>query len=515
MVGIGICLLMSQNQGFFAKSYGTTRWDYCFSVIGTQDNGYAMSGYSGGFLDNGNFLVIKTDSAGSLVWAYEYYQDGFSYDEFAWPIVQATDGGYYVGGHGFVDAMSSSNDIVLLKIGSDGAVQWAKSYGNDPYNIDYSHTMVRLSDGGLVIAGHGEVSPLPTGQDAIVIKINPTGSVVWAKQYADVNQEHLYGVIQTTDGGIVAVGFTVRSGSSDFDILVIRLDGFGNPIWIKSYGAPGVNDFGYAAAQLNDGDIVVAAYMAGVGGGLMKIRLSDGTLLWTKASSSVGLDYFYRPQMTKTSDGGVVLTAFTTSFGSGQYDFLILKFGSDGELLWAKTFGGANYDLGTCAFEKPDGRLIIAGMTQSYGVGGNNDFALLVTQPDGTFPGACVWDCSPSFTSPALSTYTLGSLSDWPHIERNLTYARTDPGVVVTHICDPLYESEDEHPTGPGFSITCRPFPGGTSFFSPEAMDIRIYEVDGKLAFSGQLQVGENRITLERGVYFWITGSQSGRVAVR
>lgn len=513
MVGIGICLLMSQNQGFFAKSYGTTREDYCFSVIGTQDNGYAMSGYSGAFLDNGNFLVIKTDSAGSPVWAYEYYQDGFSYDEFGWPIVQATDGSYYVGGHGFVDAMSSSNDIVLLKISSDGAVQWAKSYGNDSY-IDYSHTMVRLSDGGLVIAGHGVVNPFPTGQDAIVMKINPTGSVIWAKQYADTYQEHLYGVIQTTDGGIVAVGVTQRNGSSDFDILVIRLDGFGNPLWIKAYGAPGVNDYGYAIAQLDDGNIVVAADMAGVGNGIMKIRLSDGALLWTKASSSVILDYFYRPQMTKTSDGGVVLTAFTTSFGSGQYDFLMLKFSPDGELLWAKTFGGTNYDLGTCAFEKPDGRLIIAGMTRSYGVGGY-DFALLVTQPDGTFPGECVWDCSPSFTSPTLLTYTLGSLSDWPHIEKSLTYTRTDPGVVVTPICYPLYESEDEHHTSPGFRITCRPFPGGTSFFSPEATDIRIYGVDGKLAFSGELQVGENRVRLDRGVYFWTTGGQSGRVAVR
>ncbi|MGB9589572.1 MAG: sialidase family protein, partial [Candidatus Hydrothermia bacterium] len=363
MFGI-VCILISQMQGFFAKSYGTTRDNRCFSVIQTQDGGYAMSGYSGNFLNNGNFLVIKVDSAGVLQWAYEYFQSSVAYDEFAWPIVQASDGSYYVAGHGFVDPMSSTNDIVLLKLNSSGGVQWAKSYGNPSYT-DYAHTMTMLSDGGLAIAGHGIVNPFPTGQDAIVMKLTPNGDVVWAKQYADVNQDHCYGVIQTTDGGIVVSGFTVRSGSSDFDIMVIRLDGFGNTLWAKAYGIPGQNDFGLSVAQLNDGDLVVAGYIGNFGGGVLKIRLSDGALLWTEAFATVYLDYFYRPQITKTSDGGFVIPAFTSSCGGGTYDFLPMKFSSAGALEWARTFGASGYDIATCAIQKPDGRFAISGMTMS------------------------------------------------------------------------------------------------------------------------------------------------------
>jgi len=511
MVGV-ICLLISQVQGFFAKSYGTTREDYCFSVIQTQDNGYAMAGYSGGFLNNGNFLVVKTDSAGALQWAYEYYQSSVVYDEFAWPIVQAADGSYYVAGHGFVDEYSSSNDIVLLKLSSSGVVQWAKSYGT-PGQIDYAHTMAKLSDGGLVIAGHGVVSPFPTGQDVIIMKLTPNGDVVWAKQYADVNQDNCYGVIQTSDGGIVAVGFTVRSGAADFDILVIRLDAYGNTLWAKAYGTSGQNDFGYSVAQLSDGNLIVAGEVGGYGDGALKIRLSDGALLWAKVFPTAMLDYWYRPQITSTPDGGFLIPAFTNSYGSGSYDFMLIKMSSDGTVEWVRTFGGGNYDIATCAFAKPDGRLAIGGITRSYGT--SYDFALLILRANGTFPGACVNDCAPTASYPSLSTYTLSSLTDWPYVRNDLIYARTDPGVSVTPICDPLYESEDEHHQGQGSGIVCSPFSQGALFFSPQATEIRIYEPDGRLRFSGKLQRGENRIALGRGVYFWKAGDQSGRVAVR
>ena len=510
MLGV-ICLLIAQNQGFFAKAYGTTRDDYCFSVIETQDQGYAMSGYSGGFFNNGNFLVMKTDSTGALVWAYEYYQSSVAYDEFAWPIVQAADGSYYVAGHGFVQFPSSSNDIVLLKLNSDGAVQWAKSYGSSlsVWDLDYCHTMTLLSDGGLAIAGHTIVSGQ---QDIVAMKLTPAGNVVWAKKYADVFQDHGYGVIQASDGGIIVVGFTQRSGSSDFDILVIKLDGFGNTLWAKAYGTSGQNDYGYSAAQLADGDIVVSAYLGGYGGGVLKIRLSDGTLLWTKAFTAAYLDYAYRPQIIKTSDGGFLVPAFTDAYGN-SYQFLLLKMASNGTLEWAKTFGGTNYDIATSVFQKPDGRFVIAGVTNSYGAGGYN-FALLVLQSDGSFPGACVYDCSPPSTSPTLSTYTLSSLTDWvDRTDLSLSYERSDPGVSVIPICEPLYENE--HKSGSTERITCSPFPGGALFLSPEATGIRIYKVDGRLAYSGQLEKGENRISLDRGVYFWITGGESGRVAVR
>ncbi len=520
MVAI-VCLLISQLQGFFAKSYGTTDNDYCFSVIQTQDNGYALSGYTGAFLSNGNFMVMKTDSAGALSWAYTYFRSSFTYDEFAWPIVQAADGSYYVAGHGFVDQFSTSNDIVLLKLDSNGGVVWAKSYGNTSYT-DYAHTMVRLSDGGLAIAGHSIVNPFPTGQDIVVMKLTPNGDVVWAKQYADIYQDHAYGVIQISDGGIAVAGFTQRSGSSDFDMLVIKLDGFGNTLWAKAYGIAGVNDFAYSLAQISDGNLVVAGYTGLSDLIVIKLDINTGNLLWTRVYGSGAYDDVTWHSITKTSDGGVLVPGGTGSWGAGgSYDFFLLKIGSNGNLEWARTFGGTGLDYATSSFQKPDGRFVIAGYTSSYTAGGY-DFAMLVLKSDGTFPGACVYDCSPSPTTPVLSTYTLSALFDWTYSVQNLSYSRGTPSVTSIQICTPFYENETEHPVDSWPGITCSPFPGGASFFSPEATDIRVYRVDGRLAYSGNLREGENRILLDPGVYLWVTGngkpgamSQKGKVAIR
>jgi len=46
-------------------------------------------------------------------------------------------------------------------------------------------------------------------------------------------------------------------------------------------------------------------------------------------------------------------------------------------------------------------------------------------------------------------------------------------------------------------------------------MVLRIYSVDGRLAWSGQLAKGENRVSLDRGVYLWQAGSYSGKAVVR
>jgi hypothetical protein len=63
--------------------------------------------------------------------------------------------------------------------------------------------------------------------------------------------------------------------------------------------------------------------------------------------------------------------------------------------------------------------------------------------------------------------------------------------------------------------ITCSPFSGGILFNSPADLGINIYSVDGRVAYSGQLRQGENRISLGRGVYLWRAGTYRGKAAVR
>jgi len=51
----------------------------------------------------------------------------------------------------------------------------------------------------------------------------------------------------------------------------------------------------------------------------------------------------------QTSDGGYIVAGFTESFGAGGWDVLVIKLDSNGNIQWAKTYGGT--ELGCMLFQ--------------------------------------------------------------------------------------------------------------------------------------------------------------------
>ncbi len=89
-------------------------------------------------------------------------------------------------------------------------------------------------------------------------------------------------------------------------------------------------------------------------------------LTWTKTVG--GTDWEWGNSVAPTTDGGYIVTGWTTSFGAGYYDLFLLKFNSSGDLTWAKTVGGARDDWGYSVAPTSDGGYIVTGLTSSFGV---------------------------------------------------------------------------------------------------------------------------------------------------
>lgn len=64
-------------------------------------------------------------------------------------------------------------------------------------------------------------------------------------------------------------------------------------------------------------------------------------------------------------------------------------------------------------------------------------------------------------------------------------------------------------------NLTCSPLAGGVLLVSPGVIPLKIYGVDGRLVCSVDLMKGENRISLDRGVYLWQAGQFRGKVTIR
>jgi hypothetical protein len=77
----------------------------------------------------------------------------------------------------------------------------------------------------------------------------------------------------------------------------------------------------------------------------------------------------------QTVDGGYII-ASTYGLSAGSGDFWVIKLDSDGNHAWANTYGGNQEDLPYAVQQTRDGGYIVAGVTDSFGAGGDDMWVL-------------------------------------------------------------------------------------------------------------------------------------------
>lgn len=317
---------------------------------------------------------------------------GGSGDETAQSIQQTSDGGYIIAGHtysnnGDVTLNKGMADYWVVKLGSNGAVQWQKTLGGS--QTDKAYAVRQTTDGGYIVAGYsestdGDVTGNHGNADFWVVKLNSAGTIQWQKSLGGAFGDFAYGVQQTTDGGYIIAGSTasvdgnvsVSQGGDDF--WVVKLDNSGLLQWEKTYGGS-FGDYAWAIQQTTDGGYVVAGSTTSLDGQVtgtkgfqdywvIKIG-ATGTLQWQKTLGGTGDDFLYAVQ--QTTDGGYIVTGETLSSDGdvtghkGLRDYWVVKLTNAGTLQWQKTYGGTDYDYGHAIRQTADGGYVIAGSTYS------------------------------------------------------------------------------------------------------------------------------------------------------
>ena len=116
--------------------------------------------------------------------------------------------------------------------------------------------------------------------------------------------------------------------------------------------------------------------------------------LWTRTLGGPGDEVGY--SVLESIDGGFVIAGYTTSYGIGGSDIWLVKTDTNGDLVWAKTYGRVDHDCGHEVRQTSDGCYIVAGYRgQLIGLPEFHDLCLLKTdaQGDSIFIGryGCGW----------------------------------------------------------------------------------------------------------------------------
>jgi hypothetical protein len=207
--------------------------------------------------------------------------------------------------------------------------------------------------------------------------------ITFQRTYGGTNDEWAISVQQTSDGGYVVTGTTRSIGAGDHDVYLVKVDVIGDTLWTRTSGGEGY-DQGEAVQQTTDGDYIVAGYTWSFGAGGCDAYLvrfdTNGDTLWTRTFGGDSEDYAFDVQ--QTTDTGYIIAGCTYSRSAGAYDVYLVKTDAHGDTLWTRTYGGMADDEGLSIQQTTDGGYIVAGFTRSFGFG-DRDVYLIKTNDAG------------------------------------------------------------------------------------------------------------------------------------
>jgi hypothetical protein len=260
------------------RTYGGSGTDYGHCVQLTTDGGYALAGMTGSFgAGNTSVWLIKTDSSGNQQWNNVF---GGSKNDYGMSVEQTSDDGYVIGGS-TESSGAGDFDVFLIKTDLSGNEQWNRTFGG--IETDYGITAEQTSDGGYIIASES-LSYGAGFSDAWLIKTDSSGNEEWNRTFGgserDMSGFHFFGdsVQQASDGGYVIAGTTRSYGAGSYDMWLIKTDTSGNEQWNRTFGGS-EHDYGHSVQQTSDGGYVIVGETSSSGAGDFDVLLTkvDGS----------------------------------------------------------------------------------------------------------------------------------------------------------------------------------------------------------------------------------------------
>jgi hypothetical protein len=264
--------------GTFGYGYSVaTDFEGNVYLAGTTQSttGISVNGFQSSFGGSRDAFLAKFNAAGNIIWAT--YCGGADSDE-GWNVCTDASGNVYLAGFtsstggiaagGFQNSYGGGdNDAFVVKYDSAGTRLWGTYFGGsgdemELYAGDVSVaadingnvylTGLTTSTNGLASGGHQNTFG-GGGQDAFLVKFDPTGSRVWSTYYGGSDNDRGYSVATDVQGNVFMVGRTsstngIASGGFQNtppgvpEAFIATFDPAGNRLCASYYGWTGVED---------------------------------------------------------------------------------------------------------------------------------------------------------------------------------------------------------------------------------------------------------------------------------
>jgi hypothetical protein len=229
---------------------------------------------------------------------------------------------------------------------------------------------------------------------------------LWAKNAGGNGMDNGNSVATDASGNILVTGYftsssitfgtttlTNASSTGTADIFLVKYDAGGNVLWAKSAGGS-PNDYGHSVATYAGGNILVTgsfssstitfgtttltnAYPPNSDIFLVKYD-AGGNVLW--AISAGGTNWDHGISVSTDASGNILVAGYFASslltFGTttltpasvGIFDIFLVKYDAGGNVLWAKSEGGSASDICNSICTDASGNILVTGYFSSSSI---------------------------------------------------------------------------------------------------------------------------------------------------
>ena len=368
--------------------------------VDAAGNSYVTGFTRGGDNTNEDLVVVKFDNQGNRLWSYLY--QGLTEKSSDKGIAITVDANQIVYVTGTTDTSGGNTyrDIYTAAIDAGGTLLWDTIYRGTAGGADYPVGIAVTATGKICVAGvtvnsgtgldasavcydvsgnqlwatsfhkggqaelfncmitdalgnvYAAGSFVPPGgalSDGLLVKFNPSGTIVWDTTYdfssTSLSDRDFFNSITLDLNGNIIV-----AGQSNMDFVTAQYDTSGNPLWIQNYSHSNFPDSA-TVVKVDPWNNIITGGTFGqfveADFGIVKYR-NDGTLIWDRRyANSAGSDDILT-DMAIDSAGNIYVTGWETSNFSTNYNFMTLSYDSSGlfryELLWSDPSGvGPDY----------------------------------------------------------------------------------------------------------------------------------------------------------------------------
>jgi hypothetical protein len=266
------------------------------------------------------------------------------------------------------------SDIFIAKYNQAGAILWARSIGGSW--LDFGVAIAADSMGNSYVTGYFQSDSMLLGTymhnagmfDFFIAKFNPAGDLLWAKTEGGSKSDYVINITSDRKGNVYAggsfesdsitLGLTVLK-SNLYDLFIVKYDSTGNVLWAKAGGGKALVSSLTADAASNlyvtgffkNSSLTFGAYTltSSDSGEIFIVKYdTDGNVIWAKSEGGTGEDA--GNALTIDKSGNIYLTGSfqspsitfgtTTLINQGSRDIFIVKYDTAGNVIRARSIGG-------------------------------------------------------------------------------------------------------------------------------------------------------------------------------